>query len=162
MLGDRVYFVGLFTPISAMGEQNIPLIRSGTLAAWKQSRVPVSLPDKTVLEYTAHLIDSRSYAGFSGAPCVVQFPIDPGIGGVGRPEEETELIGLVSSHFDFKENAALTGGLAELGTVDVPVHLGVAVVMPAESIEELLNREDVVADRKERERGYLERGSGAT
>jgi Trypsin-like peptidase domain len=156
MLGDRVYFVGLFAPISAMGEQNVPLVRSGTLAAWNQERVPVRMPDGTVLEYTAHLIDSRSYSGFSGSPCFVQFPIGPGIGGIGRPHEETELLGLVASHFDFTENAKLTGELSEMGKVDIPVHLGVAVVMPAESIEELLDREDVVADRKEREKKYLD------
>jgi hypothetical protein len=118
--------------------------------------VPVRHPDGTVLEYTAHLIDSRSYSGFSGSPCFVQFPIEPGIGGVGRPDEETELLGLVASHFDLKENATLTGEIREMGTVDVPVHLGVGVVMPAESIEELLNREDVVADRREREERCVE------
>jgi hypothetical protein len=86
----------------------------------------------------------------------VQFPIGPGIGGVGRENEETELIGLVASHFDSKENAELRGELAELGRVDVPVPLGVAVVMPAESIEELLYRDDVIADRNERERRKVE------
>lgn len=157
MLGDPVYFIGLFSPIPTMGERNVPLVRSGTLAAWAQERVPLKMPDGTVFEYTAHLIDCRSYAGFSGSPCVVQFPRDPDIGGVGRPDEETELIGLISSHFDFRENADLTGEIAELGTVDVPVHLGVGVVMPAESIEELLHREDIVADRRKREREYLDK-----
>ncbi len=164
MLGDRVYFIGLFSPIPAMGERNVPLVRSGTLAAWAQERVPVKLPDGTVLEHTAHLIDCRSYSGFSGSPCFVQFPIEPGIGGVGRPDEETELIGLVSSHFDFKENAGLTGEIAELRTVEVPIHLGVGVVMPAESIEEVLEMEEVVLERRERERRYLleDPGSPAT
>lgn len=157
MLGDRVYFIGLFSPIPAMGEMNVPLVRSGTLAAWAQERVPMKMQDNTVVDYTAHLIDCRSYAGFSGSPCLVQFPREPGIGGVGRPDEATELIGLVSSHFDFKENATLTGEIAALGSVDVPVHLGVGVVTPAESIQELLDREDIVADRKEREREYLSR-----
>ena len=161
MLGDRVYFIGLFSPISAMGEQNVPLVRSGTLAAWSQEHVPVRLPDGTCLEYTAHLIDSRSYAGFSGSPCFVQFPIEAGIGGVGRSDEKTELIGLVSSHVDSRENVTLTGDIAELGTADVAVHLGVSVVMPAESIHELLERDDVLADRRERERQY-QRRSDAT
>lgn len=159
MLGDRVYFIGLFAPISAMGERNVPLVRSGTIAAWAQQNVPLPLPDGTVLEYTAHLIDCRSYAGFSGSPCFVQFPRDPDIGGVGRPNEETELIGLVSGHFDFRENAALTGEIADLGTVRVPVHLGVGVVTPAESIQELLDREDVMADRNELERSWHVRSS---
>lgn len=156
MLGDQVYFIGLFSPIPAMGERNVPLVRSGTLAALFQEGVPVTLPDGTVLEYTAHLIDCRSYAGFSGSPCLVQFPIEPGIGGIGRPDEESELLGLVSSHFDFKENADLTGEIAEMGKVDVPIHLGVGVVTPAESIAECLEFDDVVVDRREREQGYVE------
>ena len=156
MLGDQVYFIGLFSPIATMGEQNVPLVRSGSLAALAQPRVPVRMPDGTVLEHTAHLIDCRSYAGFSGSPCFVQFPRVPGIGGVGRPDEETELLGLVSSHFDLAANADLTGDIAGMGTVSVPVHLGVAVVMPVESIEELLNRDDVVEDRRERENRYAQ------
>lgn len=154
MLGDQVYFVGLFAPIQSMGERNIPLVRSGTLAALGQDDVPIRLPDGTLLRYTAHLIDCRSYRGFSGSPCFVQFPREPSAGGVGRSDEETELLGVISSHFDLRENAGLTGEIAEMGTVEVPIHTGVGVVMPAESIENLLNREDVVDDRRGREAGY--------
>jgi hypothetical protein len=155
MLGDQVYFAGLFAPIPAMGERNIPLVRSGTLAAMAQPDVPLRLPDGTVLTYTAHLIDCRSYAGFSGSPCFVQFPREPSSGGVGRADEETELLGVISSHFDFRENADLTGEIADMGTVGVPIHLGVGVVMPAESLEGLLYRDDVVDDRRRREAPFL-------
>ena len=44
MLGDNVYFAGLFSPIRAMGETNVPLVRSGTLAAWAQHGVPLRMP----------------------------------------------------------------------------------------------------------------------
>lgn len=155
MAGDRVYFIGLFSPIPAMGERNVPLVRSGTLAAWRQSGVPIRTSGGDRFDYTAHLIDCRSYAGFSGSPCVVQFPRELSVGkagsGVGRPDEATQLIGLVSSHFDQRENADLTGEMADMGKVGVPVSLGVAAVMPAESIEEVLESEDVVADRERRE-----------
>jgi hypothetical protein len=37
--------------------------------------------------------------------------------------------------------------------------LGVSAVMPAESIAQLLDREDIMNDRKARERGYLRPGA---
>jgi hypothetical protein len=154
MLGDRVYLVGLFAPIRAMGEQNVPIVRAGTVAARNQPGIPVTNPDGTVQEHTAHLVDCRFYRGFSGSPCFVQFPREPGGwgGGVGRPDEETELFGLVMSHFDAKDQTKL-GGLAEEDIeVEVPVHHGVGVVVPAEAIAALLDREDVVADREARQR----------
>jgi len=57
----------------------------------------------------------------------------------------------VSGHFDDVANAHLTGEIAEMGTVGIPVNLGVGVVTPVESIIELLDSEDVVADRRRRE-----------
>ena len=144
-----------------MGERNVPLVRSGTLAGLNQEHVPVALPDGTVLEHTAHLIDCRAYAGFSGAPCLVQFPRDPDIGGVGRVDEETEILGLISGHFDERTEAKLTGDIADMGTVGVPVSLGVGVVTPAGAIEGLLRREDVVEDRRAREATYVAHHSSA-
>jgi hypothetical protein len=155
MLGDTVYFIGLFTSLPSLGDRNVPLVRSGTLAAMSVEDVPVTMTDRTVARYKAHLIDCRSYAGFSGSPCLVQFPKKPGVGGVGRPDEETELLGVFSSHFDWAESAAITGDLADFeGSVRFSVNLGVGVVTPAESIVELLERDDVRGDRLRRERGY--------
>lgn len=138
MLGETVSFVGLFAPIAAMGEQNVPLVRSGTLAAIDQEKVPIALPEKTVFYHRAHLIDCRAYKGFSGSACFVQFPFSTGIAGVGRPHEETELLGLISSHFDETGKATVTGEILDLGTIALPVHLGVGVVTQAEAIAELL------------------------
>jgi hypothetical protein len=161
MLGDTVYFLGLFSPVPSMGERNVPLVRSGTLAALDQKHVPVALPDGTVLEHTAHLIDCRAYAGFSGAPCLVQFPRDPDIGGVGRADEETEILGLITGHFDERTEAKLTGEIVDMGTVGVPVSLGVGVVTPVEAIEDLLGREDVAEDRQAREASYAAQHNSA-
>ena len=116
--------------------------------------MPLAVSPMDRSENTAHLIDCRSYSGFSGSPCVVQFPRKrppDESGGVGRLGEQTELIGLVSGHFDDVANAHLTGEIAEMGTVGIPVNLGVGVVTPVESIIELLDSEDVVADRRRRE-----------
>ena len=50
----------------------------------------------------------------------------------------------------------MTGDLADVeGSVRFPVNLGVGVVTPSASIVELLDRDDVLLDRLERERGYM-------
>jgi len=156
MLGDRVYFSGLFAPLRAMEEANIPLVRSGTLAAWRQPRVPMGTSPGNRAEYTMHLIDCRSYSGFSGSPCVVQFPrkrpAQPE-GGVGRPGEQTELIGLISGHFD-EQDESITGDIAAGDKAGAQANLGVGLVTPMESIIELLQREDVLEDRQRREQEY--------
>lgn len=58
-------------------------------------------------------------------------------------------------HFDFREQASLTGDVGSMGSVDVPIHLGIAVVTPIESLDELLTRDDVIEDRIQRESGFL-------
>ena len=83
-------------------------------------------------------------------------PEGTGHRGRGAPDEETELLGVFSSHFDWMETAAVTGDLADVeGSVRFPVNLGVGVVTPSASIVELLDRDDVLLDRLERERGYM-------
>ena len=67
MLGDPVYFVGLFSPVPSLSEKNVPLVRSGTLAAIAQPDIPVRRPDNSVAHFTAHLVDCRSYSGLSPA-----------------------------------------------------------------------------------------------
>lgn len=71
--GDRVYFMGLLAYIPAMAEANIPMVRSGTIGAMYQDNVPIRGPDKVKRYVQAHLIDCRSFGGFSGSPCFVQY-----------------------------------------------------------------------------------------
>jgi hypothetical protein len=73
-LGDRVHFVGLLALPRArdMTEKNVPMVRSGTIGALYQEHVPVQWPGGSIRKVQAHLIDCRSYGGFSGAPCFFQ------------------------------------------------------------------------------------------
>ncbi|MGO9179167.1 MAG: trypsin-like peptidase domain-containing protein [Candidatus Limnocylindrales bacterium] len=143
-LGDKVYFVGLLASITAMAEANVPMVRSGTLGRLRQERVPVRRPDGSIRLITAHLIDCRAYAGFSGSPCFIESTavrhVDtPGIPGgmIGDVySEETLLLGLVSAHLDQWEKATTEGDI--MGTVRSPVNTGVGVVVPVEAIRQLL------------------------
>ena len=72
-LGDPVYFLGLLGKIEAMTGANIPIVRTGFLGALWQEGVPVKrTPYDEVKLITAHLIDCRSFASFSGSPCYLQ------------------------------------------------------------------------------------------
>jgi Trypsin-like peptidase domain len=62
-LGGTVHYVGILEP------EDRVMARSGTLGALDQE----GLDHPGGYVYTAHLMDSRSYAGFSGSPCFVQY-----------------------------------------------------------------------------------------
>ncbi len=108
-LGAIVYYAGVFAPA------NVPMARSGTLGAFG---VPVKKRHETrldrVYEYEGHLVDCRSYDGFSGSPCFIQtlygsdLPVQnvvppPMINGEPMPLRAlvwtTPLVGLFTSHY---------------------------------------------------------------
>jgi hypothetical protein len=62
MLGAEVYYVGIFAPL------RVPMARGGTLGA---VNVPIG-QSKEGHSRVGHLVDCRSYGGFSGSPCFVQ------------------------------------------------------------------------------------------
>lgn len=70
-LGAPVYYIGLFAPLNRV------MVRSGTIAALDQEGVPrgPELPDGShAYDYPFHLVDCRSYGGFSGSPCYIAVP----------------------------------------------------------------------------------------
>lgn len=71
--GDEVFFPGLLGQVPSMGQRNVPMLRGGIIGALHQSEIPMRLPDDTVLSVHGHLIDCRSFGGFSGSPCFVRF-----------------------------------------------------------------------------------------
>ena len=69
--GERVLFVGMLESIKSTIEDVRPVVRHGTLAAKFQRGVTWGTqtePNKWTAE-AVHLIDCRSWAGFSGSPC---------------------------------------------------------------------------------------------
>lgn len=125
--GHRVSFMGLLTHVESMVERNIPMMRAGSIGALWQEDIPVrdELPDRTVYvrdEPIAHLIDTYSRRGFSGAPLYIEYP-NP------MPQAFDEkffwgwaaLLGIIVGHFGSPADNA-----------------GVAVAVPSEAIRELV------------------------
>jgi hypothetical protein len=73
-LGSPLYYIGRFSPAKRM------VARSGNVAALEQFGLSKELDDADAdleyADYPIHLVDCRSYDGFSGSPCFVlmQYP----------------------------------------------------------------------------------------
>jgi hypothetical protein len=153
-LGDRVYFIGLLADLPGMADRDVPMVRSGTVGALWEERVPIRLPDRTRRFITAHLVDCRSFSGFSGSPCFAQFN-DP-LG------EVTPLLGLMSGHFDkwaetrpaMRDDNGEQGDHAAdyVGDLEAPVNSGIGLCTPVEKITETLHLEELVEARQQSER----------
>ncbi len=150
-LGDDVYFAGLLAQVPEMHTKNVPLVRSGTLGRMFQDGVPIKQSDGTTTYVTAHLIDCRSYSGFSGSPCFVQLS-----------NRATYLLGVVAAHFDERvalsrdvgddDDGVLQDGWEQLRS---GVSIGVGIVTPCERVRELLEEDDdLKKDRSEVDAAY--------
>ncbi|MEK6190744.1 MAG: trypsin-like peptidase domain-containing protein [Chloroflexota bacterium] len=157
-VGDRVYFIGLLAMAESMVQENVPMVRSGTLGRMYQERVPLRHGDDRVTYHQAHLIDCRSYGGFSGSPCFVQFQSTLGegerrggvfVGGVSLVPE-TVCLGLISGHWDDMVRAKATGEMANdeiAQNIRFPINTGVGIVTPIEKVRECLMDENLKAAR---------------
>jgi hypothetical protein len=166
--GDNVFFVGLVGQVPSMGDRNVPMVRGGVIGALYQDGIPMGLPDGNVIHVHGHLIDCRSFGGFSGSPCFVRYISGQGKTerlGLTYPVESTLLLGMIGGHFDLKSSVALPDQEAK---VKVPAAAGIAVVYTAETIRELLDEEELMTarieddERAKREAAEREKDNAAT
>lgn len=147
-IGDEVYFIGLLGEVPSMGAQNIPMVRSGSIGATYQDGIPMRLPDDTVIHVHGHLIDCRSFGGFSGSPCFVRFlsRVDRTENlGLAVPIYSTLLLGMVGGHFDLAQSVQMPD---QENKLKVPVSAGIAVLYPAETILEVIDDESFIEMRQ--------------
>lgn len=145
--GADVYFVGLLGQVPSMGMQNIPMVRTGSIGSLYQEGIPMRLGGDTLIYVRGHLIDCRSFGGFSGSPCFVRFISDKGRTermGLSYPIQSTLLLGMVGGHFDLKASVTLPDQEDKL---DIPVAAGVGVLYPAETIRTMLDEEPFAEER---------------
>lgn len=149
-VGDELISTGLF--VHHYGRRrNVPIIRSGNIAA-----MPVEplIDNNSGLEYNAFLAEIRSIGGLSGSPVFVRL-------GIGRQVEENVtmnriesfLLGLVRGHWprgDFDTADFSDSEQEELNS-------GIAVVTPITDALEVLDEDDFVKERKQREAEHLRR-----
>jgi hypothetical protein len=164
--GDDVFFMGLFS-LHHGRQRSQPIARFGNLSLMPEPvRVVHQGKDAQGQEWrweqeiNGYLVEARSWGGVSGSPAFVYFPADRFAGGVvissnpdgqpwayqdfddpPQPEHDTadqwpKLLGIVSSHFDITQDVALSGDV--FGEARVQLNAGIAVVVPAQDIMELL------------------------
>jgi trypsin-like peptidase len=145
-VGAAFHYVGLLSPLG------IPMARSGTLGALDVPGMDHDGP----YDYPAHLADVRSYGGFSGSPCFVEYPLanltplDLSTLPVRLPENFDAskplgamnymhlFCGMFVEHYSHKQG--LGGPMS---------HLGLGVVLPADPIIEALLTDELRAERRE-------------
>jgi len=146
-LGAQCHYVGLLAPLG------IPMARSGTIGAVDVPGIEHDGP----YEYVSHLIDVRSYDGFSGAPCYVEYPVanlkplNPGALPVRLPHDFDErplgtmgyfhlFCGMFTEHFSDRRMPGLAS------------NLGTGIVLPADHILEELMTDELRAERAEEDK----------
>ena len=139
-IGEEVYYPGLFTEHYGE-EKNLPVIRAGIISSMPHEKIRI--PE--LGEFDAYLIESRSRGGLSGSPVFVHLggrPIPiPGVGLGGHlfrvyervldiKDRVIYLLGIIRGHWDeFFE--------------DDDINMGVAMVIPAINIKEVLEYEEL-------------------
>ena len=150
LLGAPVHYVGLFAPAQRM------MVRAGTFGAIDAKGIAHD-PDFDY-EYDCHLIDCRSYGGFSGSPCFVELLFVKKENWEGEeafvPLYRALMVGMFTEHYDDSED--------QKASPDEAVsRLGVGMMVRGEDIKRALLSDVMKADREKRESDLEKRGSEA-
>jgi hypothetical protein len=147
--GDEVLVTGLFTKIKG-DERNIPIVRTGNLAmAPNAPIVPTSLGD-----IEAYLIEVKSLGGISGSPVFIRQTIDiPGLFKWGTNIPATAqaysnviyLLGLAHGHWNIDAEEINNPTIEH---VREGFNVGLAIVVPASHILEILNNQELIDMRR--------------
>ena len=142
-IGDDIFVTGLFTQ-HVGSEKNLPILRSGNIAAMPEEPVKT----KKFGKMRAYLVECRSIGGLSGSPVFVQLgPIrkTPKGGPLRFIGSRFALLGLMHGHWNFPADgdAPLSDGVFD----DEKLNVGIGVVVPADTILELLNLPVFLASR---------------
>jgi hypothetical protein len=138
--GVPIFYIGIFE------DAKTTMVRSGTVGALS---VPIQKTNPPY-SYDAHLVDCRSYEGFSGSPCFVMFdyplvempavvPVPARALDDKGPVETAHvaaLVGLFTAHYDDENDPAIS-------------KYGIGVMLPMLKIWEALMTDDAKAERRE-------------
>lgn len=143
--GSDVFFTGLF--VSFQGQQkNYPIVRFGRVAMVTDEKIPWREPgarDSVLLDL--YLIETMSFGGNSGAPVFFYLGADrePGILNIGAPV--LKLAGIMKGSFDQRNPI----GLVQMNAIAVSQeNIGIAAVVPAYLLHEILFSDRVIASRE--------------
>ncbi|HEX8069662.1 MAG TPA: hypothetical protein VF546_06910 [Pyrinomonadaceae bacterium] len=167
--GDDTFMIGRF--VSHAGKQrNTPSLRFGSIAMLPFEKI--KLEDGYMQE--AFLVETRSISGYSGSPVFVYKPAKeityvpdpspyiPVSGGTSR-EAITDLVGypmllgIDCGHVPSYKKVLDAGGSPLQHGLKVESNTGMATVIPAWRLAELLNTEELVMQRNQKDKEYEER-----
>jgi len=146
--GDNVFFVGLFSEHPG-AERNEPIVRFGNIALMPEGEILVNTGD-SVSRIRAYLVEARSWAGHSGLPAFVYFPPDRAAGRIvltGEPN--IFLLGLVQGHYNIEGDVKFVGDIDDQGSATVSMNAGIAVIVPAQDVYDLLMSGEIKEKREE-------------
>ena len=155
--GLHFHYVGLLAPLDR------PMARSGTIGAVAQTGLGRWLDP---YDYVAHLVDCRSYGGFSGSPCYLEYqmpglkPVDPQPpelppeqGPVGQMQYQHVLCGMFTAHLQSVPDEERAEDAVDKRYKDELIsRYGVGVVLHSDHIWEAL-----MNDEMRRERAVMDR-----
>lgn len=145
-IGDELFFVGLFSEHPGT-ERNQPIVRFGTIALMPDEQVLVDLGDSHA-RIRAYLAEAQSWGGHSGSPAFVFFPpLRFGDRMQMLPYLPTYLLGLIQGHYTIKSEVKFLGDVEPEDKGHVSMNAGIAVIVPAQEIHNLLMAESVVEQR---------------
>jgi hypothetical protein len=147
--GDEVFITGLFS-LAKGNRRNMPIIRVGSIAMMPEDKIPT----RDFGNIEAYLVETRSFGGVSGSPVFVRPTIDtrrsiPGTPGtVVGGSRHFYLLGLMHGHWEIDPD---TINQVQIKGVDEGINLGVAIVVPAYKIAEVLNHPELMNMRKQKQ-----------
>jgi hypothetical protein len=176
-IGDEVVIVGLFTQHSGVGKL-VPLVRFGNLAIFPDEIIAnVKVGEGKFGDISAYLIEARSIGGISGSPVMVKetilirlrdegdkLTIGPNTLGPGRVmqgEGQGYFLGLAQGHWEINPKDKNRYVWAKPGQ-DESVNLGIALVVPAYIIREVLFQKVLVEMRKVQEEAAAKSNTGSS
>ena len=151
-IGDETYIVGLFAHVAG-SKRNEPMVRIGNLAMIPQELIPT----KEFGNVEAYLIEARSIGGLSGCPVFVResFPVIEK--NVFKTTGKHYLLGLMHAHW--KLSAESKNDVLSHWDFNEKVNMGIAIVIPAKKIHEVLNHPFLVGLRDQKEKEKIEKSN---
>ncbi len=150
--GDDVFFCGMFQGYP--GQQRMqPVIRFGNISLMPHEKVTLrDSKEDSPYSTEAYLVESRSWGGHSGSPTWLYLNPNrfPGQIVFQQGTPNFVLLGLVAAHFELPQNVDFVGDILEGGTVNI--NAGLAIVIPAHFILDLLMRDELVEHRQQIEK----------
>jgi hypothetical protein len=152
-VGDDLFLTGLFANHHGT-TKNIPIIRVGNIAAMPEE--PIEVRDFGLME--AYLVEARSLGGISGSPVFVHMPairamhlMDAEMRKRVNPMDSVHyLLGLMHGHWDTMLGRDDLRIADRIGTQNV--NMGIAIVVPAYRILEVIEQPLIRKGEEEREK----------